>query len=314
MTPSGSDARLLAGYWLGVLGVAIFAITLPATRMATGSDADPQLTPAFVTAGRAALAGLLSAAFLLATRSPWPARRHWRSLLIAVAGNVLGFPVLLALAMRSVTATHAAVIMALGPLATAVAVALMMGQRARPAFWVCAVVGSALVMLFAWLRAQDAGGFGLAWADLLLIGAVVAGSIGYVAGAQVSPVLGAERTICWICAVALPVSLPAAWWLWPESTVGIRSSAWAGFVYVGMFSMWAGFFAWYRGLDWGGALRVSQVQLLQPFLSMLFAMPLLGERLDAVAIGFALAVVATVFLSRRLSMPARPRVLLSSDR
>lgn len=313
MTTSGSDARLLAGYWLGVLGVAIFAITLPATRMATGSDADPQLSPAFVTAGRAALAGLLSAAFLLATRSAWPARRHWRSLLIAVAGNVLGFPVLLALAMRSVTATHAAVIMALGPLATAVAVALMMGQRARPAFWVCAVVGSALVMLFAWLRAQDAGGFGLAWADLLLIGAVVAGSIGYVAGAQVSPVLGAERTICWICAVALPVSLPAAWWLWPESTAGIRASAWAGFVYVGMFSMWAGFFAWYRGLDWGGALRVSQVQLLQPFLSMLFAMPLLGERLDAVAIGFALAVVATVFLSRRLSMPAQPRVLLSSD-
>jgi len=313
MTSSGSDARLLAGYWLGVLGVAIFAITLPATRMATGSDADPQLSPAFVTAGRAALAGLLSAAFLLLTRSAWPARRHWRSLLIAVAGNVLGFPVLLALAMRSVMATHAAVIMALGPLATAVAVALMMGQRARPAFWVCAVVGSALVMLFAWLRAQDAGGFGLAWADLLLIGAVVAGSIGYVAGAQVSPVLGAERTICWICAVALPVSLPAAWWLWPESTAGIRTSAWAGFVYVGMFSMWAGFFAWYRGLDWGGALRVSQVQLLQPFLSMLFAMPLLGERLDAVAIGFALAVVATVFLSRRLSMPAQPRVLLSSD-
>lgn len=305
MSTSGAgDARQLAGYWLGVLGVAIFAITLPATRMATGSDAAPQLSPAFVTAGRAALAGLLSAAFLLATRAAWPARRHWRSLGLAVAGNVLGFPVLLALAMRSVTATHAAVIMALGPLATAVAVALMMGQRARPAFWICAVVGSALVMLFAWLRAQDAGGFGLAWADLLLIGAVVAGSIGYIAGAQVSPVLGAERTICWICAAALPVSLPAAWWLWPD-TAGIQASAWAGFVYVGVFSMWAGFFAWYRGLDWGGALRVSQVQLLQPFLSMLFAIPLLGERLDAMAVGFALAVVATVFLSRRLSMPAR---------
>lgn len=297
-------ARQLLGYWLGVLGVAIFAVTLPATRMATGSDADPQLSPAFVTAGRAALAGLLSAAFLLLTRSAWPARRHWHSLLLAVAGNVFGFPVMLAVAMRSVTATHAAVVMALGPLATAVAVAVMMGQRARPAFWVCAVVGSALVMAFAWLRAQDAGGFGLAWADLLLIGAVVAAAIGYVAGAQVSPVLGAERTICWICAAALPVSLPAAWWLWPESSVGIRTSAWAGFVYVGVFSMWAGFFAWYRGLDWGGALRVSQIQLLQPFLAMLFAIPLLGERLDPVAIGFALAVVATVMLSRRLARPA----------
>ncbi len=299
------DARLLAGFWLGVLGVAIFAITLPATRMATGSTADPQLSPAFLTAGRAALAGLLSAAFLLLTRSPRPQRRHWRPLLLAVAGNVIGFPVLLAVAMRSVTATHAAVIMALGPLATAVAVAIMMGQRARPAFWWCAVAGSALVMLFAWLRAQEAGGFGLAWADVLLSGAVIAASIGYVAGAQVTPDLGAERTICWVCAAALPLSLPAAWWLWPPDAAAMRPSAWAGFVYVGMFSMWAGFFAWYRGLEWGGALRVSQVQLLQPFLSMLFAIPLLGERMDAVSIGFALAVVGTIFLSRRLSLPPR---------
>ena len=297
------DARLLAGFWLGVLGVLIFAITLPATRLATGTDAAPQLSPAFVTAGRAALAGLLSAAFLLLTRAAWPQRAHWRLLGLAVAGNVIGFPVLLALALRSVTATHAAVIMALGPLATAVAVALMMGQRARPAFWACAVAGSALVMLFAWLRAQGAGGFGLAWADALLIGAVIAASVGYVAGAQVSPVLGAEQTICWICALALPLSLPAAWWLRPADVGAIRPAAWAGFVYVGVFSMWAGFFAWYRGLDWGGALRVSQVQLLQPFLSMLFAVPLLGERLDAMSIGFALAVVATVFLSRRLARP-----------
>ena len=165
------------------------------------------------------------------------------------------------------------------------------------------MAGSALVMLFAWLRAQGAGGFGLAWADALLIGAVIAASVGYVAGAQVSPVLGAEQTICWICALALPLSLPAAWWLWPADVGAIRPAAWAGFVYVGVFSMWAGFFAWYRGLDWGGALRVSQVQLLQPFLSMLFAVPLLGERLDAMSIGFALAVVATVFLSRRLARP-----------
>ena len=49
--PTG-DARLLFGFWLGVLGVTCFAITLPATRLATGSAADPQLSPAFVTAGR----------------------------------------------------------------------------------------------------------------------------------------------------------------------------------------------------------------------------------------------------------------------
>ena len=44
----------------------------------------------------------------------------------------------------------------------------------------------------------------------------------------------------------------------------------------------------------GGALRVSQLQLLQPFLSILAAVPLLGEPLERVTLGFALAVVATV--------------------
>jgi drug/metabolite transporter (DMT)-like permease len=81
-------------------------------------------------------------------------------------------------------------------------------------------------------------------------------------------------------------------------------ASWWGFGYVAVFSMWIGFFAWYRGLALGGTVRVSQVQLVQPFLGMLFAVPLLGEKLDALTIGFALAVIAAVFIGRR--MPVRP--------
>lgn len=297
------DARRLAGFWLGVLGVACFAVTLPATRLATGTADAPQLSPAFVTAGRAALAGLLSAVFLLATRSPWPTRAQWRVLAGAMAGNVLGYPLLLAWALRSVTASHAAVITALLPLATAVVAAWVLGQRARPAFWVCAAAGSALVAVFAWLRAGGAGGLGFGQADVLLAGAVLAASVGYVYGARLTPEMGAERVICWMCLGALTLTLPAAVWLWPGNAQAVAPAAWAGFVYVGAVSMWAGFFAWYRGLAWGGALRVSQTQLLQPFLAMLFAWPLLGERLDALSVAFALAVVATVFLSRRVGRP-----------
>jgi drug/metabolite transporter (DMT)-like permease len=297
--PQG-DARLVAGFWLGVLGVACFAITLPATRLATGTAEHPQLSPWFVTFGRAALAGLLSAAFLLVARSPWPTAAQWRALSLSMAGNAIGFPLLLAWALRSVTATHAAVIIALLPLVTAAVAAFALGQRARPAFWACAVAGSALVVVFAWLRAGESGGFGFAAADALLAGAVLAAAVGYIYGAKVTPALGAERVICWVCLGALPLTLPVALWLWPANAGDIRASSWAGFVYVGTVSMWAGFFAWYRGLDWGGALRVSQTQLLQPFLAMLFAWPLLGERLDAVSVGFALAVVAIVFASRRL--------------
>ena len=99
-------------------------------------------------------------------------------------------------------------------------------------------------------------------------------------------------------------TVPATLVLWPSQP--IATSAWVGFVYVGLFSMWIGFFAWYRGLALGGALRVSQTQLLQPFLSILAAIPLLGEPLDLVTLGFAAAVVATVVIGKRLSQPTAP--------
>lgn len=290
------------GMALGILGVAFFAVTLPMTRLATGTQDAPQLSPWFVTLARAALAGCLSVVFLLATRSPLPQRHHWKPLGLAVLGNAIGYPLLLGYALRIVTASHAAVITALLPLVTAAVAAWVLHQRARLGFWVCAVAGSLLVVVFSVLRAQQHGaGFGFEWADLLLLGAVFAASIGYIYGAQVTPELGAERVICWVCVMALPFSLPGALWLWPQHSVA--PSAWGGLLYVGVFSMWAGFFAWYRGLVLGGALRVSQAQLLQPFLSILAAVPLLGETLDGVTLGFAAAVVATVLIGKQFSRP-----------
>ncbi|MDM0108621.1 DMT family transporter [Variovorax sp. J22R24] len=301
------------GMWLGVLGVAFFAVTLPMTRLATGTQAAPQLSPWFLTLGRAALAGLLSAIFLLATRSPLPKRAQWKPLGMAVLGNAIGFPLLLAFALRVVSASHAAVITALLPLVTAACAAWVLHQRARMGFWLCAIAGSLLVVVFSLLRAESHGsGFGFEWADALLVAAVFAASLGYIYGAQVTPALGAERVICWVCVLALPISLPGTLWLWPQQPVA--PSAWVGFVYVGVFSMWVGFFAWYRGLAMGGALRVSQTQLLQPFLSILAAVPLLGEPLDVVTLGFAAAVVATVVAGKKLSQPRHPAALATASR
>ncbi len=294
------------GLWLGVLGVAIFAVTLPMTRLATGTAEAPQLSPWFVTFGRAALAGALSLVFLLLTQSPRPTPAQRKPLALALLGNALGYPLLLGFALRHVTSGHAAVITALLPLATAAMAALVLHQRARWGFWICAALGSGLVVVFSLVRASTQGhGFGLEWADALLVGAVLAASMGYVYGAQVTPTLGAERVICWVCVMALPLTLPGALLTLP--THSVNTSAWLALGYVGVFSMWAGFFAWYRGLAMGGALKVSQTQLLQPFLSILAAVPLLGESLEAVTLGFALAVVATVFIGKRFaSLPVSP--------
>jgi len=289
------------GLWLGLLGVVIFAMTLPMTRLAVGPTADPQLPPVFVTAGRAALAGLLSLAWLALTGAPRPSQRQLPAIAVCALGTVLGFPLFLALALRRVDASHAAVITGVLPLFTAAVAALHFRQRPSRGFWICAAAGCALVLAFAAIRGHGA----LGAADGLLLVALTCTAIGYVAGAELSVQMKAERTICWVLALSLPVTLPAMLLAWPAQAV--RPAAWLGFGYVTLFSMWLGFFAWYRGLALGGAVRVSQVQLVQPFLSLLFAVPVLGERLDAVTVLFALAVIAVVFVGRRMPVHAAAR-------
>lgn len=92
----------IRGLWLGALGVAIFALTLPMTRLAVGTPQAPQMSGAFIALGRAAVAAALSAAFLLATRAPLPRRGDWLPLAITSAGVVFGFPLFTSIAMRYV--------------------------------------------------------------------------------------------------------------------------------------------------------------------------------------------------------------------
>jgi drug/metabolite transporter (DMT)-like permease len=150
--------------WLGVLGVAIFAVTLPMTRLATGTVEAPQMSAWFITFGRAVLAGALSIAFLLITRSPRPTPAQRKPIFMAMLGNAIFFPLLLGFALRHVTSGHAAVFTALLPLATAAMSAWVLHQRARLGFWVCAGLGAVLVMAFSLMRAyQNGQGFGLEW-------------------------------------------------------------------------------------------------------------------------------------------------------
>ena len=284
----------------GMVGVTLFAATLPMTRLAVGTTELSQLSPWFVTFGRAAVAGLLSIGYLLwqqrLGRLNVPRRAEWPLLAVTAFGVIVGFPLFLALALRHVPSTHGAVVTALLPLSTAVLGALWYRQRPSNGFWACAVVGSTLVLGFMVWRA---GGVYLGAANIYLLIAMTTGALGYIGGARLTPRLGAEQVICWVLVCCLPLTLPMAWWFAPSPASAIHASSWMGFAYVSLFSMWIGFFAWYRALALG-AVRVSQLQLVQPFLSLLFAVPLAGERLDGTTLAFALAVIATVYAGKKM--------------
>ena len=292
-----NKSQITTGLWLGLLGIVIFSVTLPMTRLAVGTPDAPQMSGLFIAMGRAVVAAGLSAVLLLATRAPWPAQGDWLPLGITASGVVFGFPLFTSVAMRHVEAMHASVIVGVLPLATAAVGALLHRQRPSVGFWLCAGVGSVLVVVFAVLRSGNSG-LNISSADLLLLAAMLCAAIGYCYGGRLAGHMQAEHVICWALIISLPLTLPLSIYSWPVQA--IKPVAWWAFAYVAVFSMWLGFFAWYRGLALGGTVRVSQVQLVQPFLSMLFAIPLLGEKLDAVTVGFGLAVIATVFIGKRM--------------
>ena len=307
------------GLWIGLLGIVIFSATLPLTKLAVGSADAPQLSPWFVTFGRAAVAGVLSVLYLLVQQlrgvRQIPSGSQWGLLAVTALCVVVGFPLFLSLALRYVPSTHGAVVTGLLPLATAVVAALWFRQRPSPAFWACGILGTMLVLAFMVMRSLGSSGhFSLHLADVFLLLAMLSAALGYVSGARLTPSLGAERVICWVLVISLPLTLPLAFAHAPGDMQAIHAASWWAFAYLAVFSMWLGFFAWYRGLALGGAVRVSQVQLVQPFLSLLFAVPLLGETLDGVTLGFGVAVIACVFVSKKLPAGIPTGAIKSGDK
>jgi drug/metabolite transporter (DMT)-like permease len=282
---------------LGLLGVSIFSLTLPMTRLAVAD-----LDPLWVGLARALVAAVPAGLWLWWQRAPLPTRSMLRPLLLITAGIIVGFPALTSVAMRAVDASHGAVMLGVLPLATAAMGAWRAGERPSMQFWIAAGIGAALVVGFA----MRAGGGSLQAADLLLVGAIVAAAVGYAEGARLSARIGGPATICWALVLSAPLLLlPVAWLGWQHGLNAGRD-AWIGFGYVAFFSQWLGFFAWYKGLALGGIARVSQVQLLQLFLTLGFAALINNDHPGLETWVFGATVVAVVAVCSRARIGARP--------
>ncbi len=278
----------------GLLGVLIFSLTAPMTRLALHERV---LSPWFVWAGRGVIGAVASLIYLWLTRAPWPPRRVWGSLLGTTLGIVFGWPLLNTLALQSVPSSHAAVINGILPLSTAVMGAWLNRERHSGKFWLCAVSGALLVCGYAWQRAQGT----LHWTDALMLLGVVLGGFGYASGGVTARVLTGPQTICWALLLAVPWLIPVAWASAPSNWRSIPLSAGLAFGYLCLMSQWLGFFFWYRGLALGGIARVGQVQLLQLFFTLGFSALLLHEAVDQAMWLVAVATFALILLGRRAS-------------
>ncbi|WP_176115229.1 DMT family transporter [Burkholderia cepacia] len=288
------NSRETRGMLLGLIGVMIFSLTLPMTRIVVS-----ELHPLLNGLGRALAAAVPAGLLLWWRREPLPTRAQLKSLAITSAGVIIAYPVFSAWAMKSVPASHGAVVNGLQPLFVALYAAWLSHERPSKAFWASAVAGSALVIAFA---LRDGGGTVQA-GDALMLVAVGIGALGYAEGARLARQIGGWQVICWALVVSAPfLVLPVGWLAWIQHAAHpgpLALRTWLAFGYVTLFSQFIGFFAWYAGLAMGGIARVGQVQLLQIFFTIAFSALLFGETVTSSTWLFAAAVIATVVLGRR---------------
>ncbi len=281
------------GMVLGFIAVAIFSLTLPVTRLIV-----PFFDPLFIGLGRSVLAAVVALPILLIFKQAFPNRRQVSQLLLTALGVISGFPVLTAFAMQTVPAAHGSVVIGLLPLSTAIFAVIISHERPSLGFWIAALVGALLVIIYSLLQ----GGMRLHIGDLYLLAASILGGLGYAMGAKVAKQLGGWQVICWVNVLGFPFSFLGMLWVMPESFTSIPISAWVGFVYLALASQLFGFFLWYKALVMGGTARVSQTQLIQAFLSILASIVLLGEKIDATTYFFAIAVVIAIAVTRKMQI------------
>jgi drug/metabolite transporter (DMT)-like permease len=286
-----SQSRETFGFLLGLVGMMMFAGTLPATRLAVGS-----IDPLFLTAARTTIAGCAGVATLLVTRRTLPVHAKWREFVVTGLCTIVGFPVLMALAMTTVPASHGGVVLGILPLATTAAAALIANERPSVGFWLASAAGAAVVVAFVLSR----GGGGFSLGDLFLVGTVIAGSLGYTLSGWLSMRMPGWEVISWQVALFLPLSVVAAVLLWPDNLASVPWPAWAGLAYVALVSQFLSFFVFNAAMALGGVARIGQVMLLQPFVIVALAWPVDGEPIQFSTMAYAAAVVLLVVIGQRM--------------
>ncbi len=296
---NATDSRSVTrrGLFWGAVGVVLFSLSLPAMRVAVDD-----LDATFVGLGRALVAAVLAAALLAIRREPMPDRRDLPRFALVGIGVVIGFPLLSALALKHLSSAHTSVVVGLLPAATAAWAVSRAGERPSPAFWVAVVAGVIAVVVFAATQGVD----GIAGADLLVLGAVALGGLGYAEGGVLSRRYGGWQVISWALVLTAPVLIvPVAF----SMRGGLHAGAteWLAFFYVAIVSMFVAFFAWYHGLALGGVAKIGQVQLGQPVLTLIWSALLLAEQVTAAMVIAALAVLACVVATQRTRATAVPQ-------
>ena len=278
------------GMLIGLIGISMFSLTLPFTQMAV-----KEMSPFFVAFSRATIAGFCALILLILGKYKLPTKNQIIKLIIIAIGIVYGFPIFTSMAMTTLPSSHSGIVLGILPLTMSVLAAIRYNEKASLAYWITSIIGASLVVTYAFI---DNNGF-LIKEDLWLLFAILFVSVGYSEGGNLSKEMGSIAVVSWALVLTLPFNIIATYFFYETSFSSVSLQALISLSYVGLFSMYIGFFFWYKGIAIGGISRVGQVQLIQPFLTIVAAFFLTNEKITFLNILFALMVLVVIIIGRK---------------
>lgn len=285
----------------GLFAVVLFAMTVPMTKLAL-----PFFSPELIASSRAFIAGLLALFVVWANHWDLPDKKTSAWLLLAGTGIVIGFPYLLSYSLINLSAANMGVVLAGLPLMTSLFAVVIMGERHSRSFWISSGFGATLLAGY-FLNGAASSGWSLETVWVLLC-VLIFGGLGYSAGAKAAKNIGGWQTICWMLVFYLPLSSISIGYhggneefinrlTQAMSNPAEQQALWvsfSGLLYLAVISQWWGFRFWYQAMAEAGAGRISQIQLLQPFFTLLFAAIFLAEGFEFSQLVFALLIVLAI--------------------
>jgi len=188
--------------------------------------------------------------------------------------------------------SHGAVVLAALLLSTTIFGTIITGNVPSLKFWLAAITGFVIVLIFTLLKSNTSE---LYYGDLALFGSVLLAGFGYAKSAALSLEMKGWEMMCWMLAISFPVLFILTTLIYePATHFTLNLSEYMSLAFLAFINSFIAFFLWYRALALGGIQHISQLQLLQPFFTLLFAFVFMGDSLDLITIFICICIIAIV--------------------
>lgn len=270
----------------------MLSLTLIALKLGLES-----FSPIVMSFGRVIPASILAiVALKISGTKLLPPREDLPRVLGLTIGVVMAFPAITAFSLQHIHPGEAGVIGALGSIITAALSVLYGHKHPGRMFWIASSAGTIAAIGFALTRSADNPASGdLLWYSLMFV-AVLLWCWGQVTGGTLTGKHHSIHILAWAILIGTPINAlitgvdlvvhPITAWPTPM--------AWFGFLYVALVSMFLVFFVWYGAMDRIGMVKTSQLQLVQPVITLLISIWLFGEVVPPSTWLFAAAIIGAV--------------------